>query len=124
MISIKELPKELNPAVYEKMMEKKVRKEYYLFLALCPEHEKEILTSKEELTLYDFEKIEYLMYELGFDYLRNDFLMQHPDLLKESGCKVAPQKAIEDAEKWRKEFIEQISDDRVKIFVRAAMNVD
>lgn len=63
-------------------MEKRVEQQKLLFLSMCSSSDRNKITGRNSMDLYDFERISYLLDALGFDDYKMAFDMEYKDLLK------------------------------------------
>lgn len=127
MININDLPKQIDSAVAKRYKEKLIQKEKYIFFALCSDADRVLITGESELDLENFERISYLMQTLGFENLRNHFIMCHSGLLTELGEKIKKENSmsVEEIEKemrkailWDRKFIDQITSEKTRNYIK------
>ena len=97
----------------------KVRSQRLLYLALCPQSDREVLTYQKDMTIKDFERITYLLEQLNFDeycfYLEKEYEHFIEDLGKEILNNLVPKKdrkskracrkaQLEEAQQWSEDF--------------------
>lgn len=131
MIQNSKLPEYLDASILKRIEKEKTAKEFYIFAALCPEYDRNILCSSRELNVKDFERLQYFMYQLGFESLRNFFLNKYAGLLEELGNQIQKNMEnhltdvdmeIEQCKQWDRDFISQLPSETLKIYIQKAMN--
>lgn len=131
MAMINGLKKEWDPAVKKHYEESQVNKEWFLFLALCSDDDRALLSQKSKMNLEDFDRISYLMMNLGLEKLQIYFTMQHLDLLQQSGRQIEEnnastidvEKEVERAGIWEKEFLDQLPSEKMRYFLEKALYI-
>ncbi len=127
MININDLPKQIDSVVAKRYKEKQIQKEKYIFFALCSDEDRVLITEEGEIDIEDFERISYLMQALGFENLRNHFVMCHTDLLTKLGEKIEKENSMSDIEVekevrktilWDKRFIDQITSEKTRNYIK------
>jgi len=127
MININNLPEQIDPVVARKYKEKQIQKEKYIFFALCSDEDRALITGERKINLGDFERISYLMLTLGFENLRNHFIMCHLDLLTKSLEIIKKENSMTDVEiekemrktiLWDRRFLDQISSEKIRNYLK------
>lgn len=77
-----------DPEEFQKIKELQIEKEKILFLALCSESDSKLILNEEKMTVRDFERITYLLQQLGLHNYCAAFGIRHSDLLKELGKQI------------------------------------
>lgn len=96
----------------------KIRKEKLLFLSLCSQLDRDMLQCKREMSLQDFNRIMYLIYNLGFESYYTELSGIYYDLfIKDYPCK------DEDMYKWLEDFCNQLPTDTMKTFIRELLYI-
>lgn len=99
------------------------RKEALLFLSLCPQSDISKVVKSGNLTLEDFERISYLLDQLGLQNYRFSFENKHADLLKELGNQIEDKvqtgmvnlaEELQQRELWSQEFLSQLPTERMQ----------
>lgn len=99
------------------------KKEALLFLSLCPESDISKVMKSGKLTVADFERISYLLNQLGLQNFRVSFENRHTDLLEELGNQIECKVTLGDVdiaeeklqrELWNQEFINQLPTERMQ----------
>lgn len=106
-----------DPNVKKRLLKVNEEKEKYLFLALCPQSDRELIQNKKGITLEDFDRISYLLYKLGLNCYEIRFQMEHKDLLQQLGEQIKSEvendtvdiaKELMKHEQWLNDFIRQL----------------
>lgn len=112
-----------DPEKFQKIKKFQIEKEELLFLALCSESDSKLILNEEPMTVRDFERITYLLQQLGLHNYCIDFGIQHSDLMEELGDQIEydilHDTADADAEMflrqhWDDAFLEQLPDGKVR----------
>lgn len=99
------------------------KKEALLFLSLCPQSDISKVIKNGNLTVEDFERISYLLDQLGLQNYRFSFENRHPDLLHELGSQIENKvnsgnvdiaDELRQRELWNQEFLRQLPTERMQ----------
>jgi hypothetical protein len=121
---------EFDEEMLTKWEEKQAEKQFYLFLALCPESDRKLLLSEEKMTVKDFERIQYLIDSLGLETLHCHFLKEHPEMTEALGEKNSSEKELfatdvkgkfNEIMQWQNDFIAQVPESSVRTFLYKAL---
>jgi hypothetical protein len=119
-----------NEAMLTEWADKQAKKQFYLFLAVCPESDRKLLLSEEKMTVKDFERIQYLIDSLGLETLHSHFLKEHPEMTEALGSKNSSEKELfatdvkgkfNEIMQWQDDFIAQVPESSVQAFLYKAL---
>ncbi len=124
-------PVELNPAIRDQEKENQICKEQFLFMALCSDGDRELILSKKEMRIQDFDRIQCLMSDLGLENLHSHFLMEHADLMSVLGKQLEEDQLTDsdidqkmrEMSQWYREFLEQLPSEKVRYFISKVLSV-
>ena len=71
--------------IIKRFINRSVEKERYLFLAMCSNQDADRVLGKLKMETKDFERLSFLISQLGFYSLGMSFDMEHQDLLENIG---------------------------------------
>lgn len=126
MKHLNHLSQNISPDIIKRCKDKQLRKELYLFFALCSDHDRTLVMGKRKLRLKDFDRIHHLMLSLGLENLHTYFLTSHPDLLESLSLQIEKEidtktidikKEIAKTELWEKDFLDQLPSKKMKYFI-------
>lgn len=124
MLSLHDLPEPLDAATVKRFHDKQIRSERLLFLSICSERDRQLLTEKEqEMSLPEFNRIINLLEALGMSYYSTFLQMQHPDLLEQLSNIIEKEVANPDfdldkeIDQWRQEFCSQLPTETMKTYI-------
>lgn len=121
-----------NPKIIEKQKQNSIMKQQLLFFALCSDTDKDLILGKTELNISDFDRLSYLINQLGLHDFEIDFEMQHKELLDELGNQIL--NAVETdtvdineerilCRKWIQEFVDQLPNGKIRKYVTAIFEI-
>ena len=74
--------------IIKRFINRSVEKERYLFLAMCSNQDADRVLGKLKMETKDFERLSFLISQLGFYSLGMSFDMEHQDLLENIGTAI------------------------------------
>lgn len=109
---------EVKTEVIRKMQDEQLRKEQLLFLTLCSEEDRQRINGERVLTVWDFERITCLFYNLGLLNYLFAFEVEHSNLIQQLGWEIEqdiksmnPEKRrleVQNVIKWLEDFCQQL----------------
>ena len=127
MLSLHDLPEPLDAATVKRFHDSRIRSEQLLFLAICSERDRALLTEEtQEMSLPDFDRITYLLETLGMTFYSTALQMQHPDLLKQLADTIEKEvadpnfdsdKEMNKIDQWRQDFYNQLPTETMKTYI-------
>lgn len=111
-----------------------VKKEKFLFLALCSEKDRQYISGNANLTICDFERITYLLYALGLKNYLLSFEFEHEDLMAElaqqildnmeSPKKIETGKMILEIDDWLRDFCDGLPSSVMRYYFEMLFDLD
>lgn len=124
---------EIKEKVIEDMKREQVRKERLLFLALCSETDRLLISGQQELSLDDFNRISYLLESLGLLNYCVAFEMEHSDLLRMAGRNIIEKQGTLDKRQvdieictyiqWMKDFCNQLPTPEITVYLKELFEI-
>lgn len=134
MLPIKDLPEYLDPAAVKRCYESRLRSERLLYLAICPDKDRELL--KDETTVWsleDFKRITDTLSALELSVYCDYLQMKHSDLLEQVADGILAElnnadhdieKDIKEIDRWRSEFCNHLPTETMKKYIGELLYTD
>lgn len=115
-----------------KVRQNKILKEQNMFLALCSDIDKALILDNKEIDLINYERLSFLIEQLGFDNFAISFNNKHHKLLEQSSNQILENikndninilAELKQHEKWIQDFIEQLPTSEMKRYIFNIFNI-
>lgn len=113
--------------IIKRFINRSVEKERYLFLAMCSDQDADRVLGKLKMETKDFERLSFLITQLGFYSLGMSFDIEHQDLLENIGTAIETDIGhgcvdVEEEQKkihsWKRQFLDQLPTEKMKENIR------
>lgn len=134
MLPVIDLPEYLDPAAARRCYERRLRSERLLYLALCPEKDRQLIEDKtKKWNLGDFKRITNILDALEMSLFSNYLQMKHSDLLEQAAKEIQSEidnhvcdidKSIKEVVMWHSDFCQQLPSETIKKYISELLYID